>query len=366
MSINHREEGAQRLRSQSEKISAADSSCKNIQESTSVNRFGPSVSVEEMEDQTSISLKPMRHQSSYENMNTVHFAGDCDHQYDELHGHDRRNTPNVAPSQSYDKNKHARGPRRKDSEPAHESADSCDRSGQSVPSKVFRILAFAGFLIALVVFIAVILLALGALSPSSCRECKNQSEFGSGKVSASTEELFQVIKELSSNISELDAVVKSKDEIISRLQTQDGKLTDKIAELDRKTRHQAVIVSNSSNNLSILAGPQGPRGIPGANGPKGEDGLDGKMGQRSLGINMTSCRYMTRESASVKANSSVAVTEEPGHKIIGVTCSTNGMLEYNFKSEVNVTTNVREHECECKGQNSDTGKCVIHYWMCPF
>ena len=327
-----------------------------------------------MEDQTSIPLKPMRHQSSYENMNTVQFADDCDHQYDELHGHNRKNTPKVAPNQSDCKNKQATGPRRKKSEAANESADSCD--GQSAPSKVFRILAFAGFLFALVVFIAVILLALGALSPSSCRECKNQSEFGSGKASASTEELFQVITDLISNISELDAVVKSKEETISRLQIQDSELTDKIAELDRKTRHQAVIVSNSRDNLTSLVGPRGPPGIPGANGPTGEDGLDGKTGQKGPG-NMTSCRYMTRESASFKADNSVTghkvnVTEAPGYKILGVACSTIGALEYNFKSEINATTNVREHECECRGQskvlsqaNIDTAKCVIHYWMCP-
>ena len=329
-----------------------------------------------MEDQTSIPLKPMRHQPSYENTDTAQFADDCDHQYDELHGHNRKNTPNVAPSQSDCKNKQATGPRRKKSEGANESADSCDASRQSVPSKVFRILAFAGFLFALVVFIAVILLALGALSPSSCRECKNQSEFGSGKASASTEELLQVIKVLISNISELDAVVKSKEEIISRLQKQDGELTDKITELDRKTRHQAVIVSNSRDNLSSLVGPRGPPGIPGANGPKGEDGLNGKTGQRGPG-NMTLCRYMTRESASFKADSSVTgqkvnVTEGPGYKILGVACSTIGALEYNFKSEINATTNVREHECECRGQSKvfsqasiDTAKCVIHYWICP-
>lgn len=335
------------------------------------------VSVERMDDQTSIPLKPMRHQSSYENMNTVSFADDCDHQYDELHGHNRRNTPNVAPSHSECKNKQTekKGERRKESEAADGSADSCDGSRQSAHSKAFRILAFAGFLVALVVFTAVILLALGALSPSSCRECKN-SELASGKASVSTQELLQVIQELSSNISELDAVVKSKEEIISRLQTRDGELTEKIAELDRKTRHQAVIVSNSSDNLSSLAGPQGPPGIPGATGLKGEDGLDGKTGQRGVG-NMTSCRYMTRESASFKADSSVTghkvnVTEEPGYKILGVTCSTIGTLEYNFKSEINATTNVREHECECRGQskvfsqaNIDKSKCVIHYWMCP-
>ena len=332
-----------------------------------------------MDDRTSIPLKPMRHQSSYENMNTVPSADDCDHQYDELHGHNRRNTPNITPSQSDGKNKQTRRPRRKESEAlaANESADSCDGSRQSAhsKSKVFRILAFAGFLIALVVFIAVILIALGALSPSSCRECKN-SELASGKASASTQELLKVIQELSLSISELDAVVKSKDEIISRLQTRDGELTEKIVELDRKTTHQAAIVSNSSDDLSSLAGPQGPPGILGAVGPKGEDGLDGKTGERGVG-NMTSCMYMTRESASFKADNSdtghkVNVTEEPGYKILGATCSTIGTLEYNFKSETNATTNVIEHECECRGQskvfsqaNIDKAKCVIHYWMCP-
>ena len=337
-----------------------------------INQVIPGVSVDNMDDQTSIPPKPMRHQSSYENMNSVSFADDCDHQYDELHGHNRRITPNVATSQSEDRNKQTR---RKGSEAVNDSADSCNVHRQSGHSKVFRILAFAGFLIALVVFVAVLLLALGALSPSSCGECKN-SELAPGKASASTEELLQVIKELSSNISQLDAVVKSKEEIISRLQTRDGELTAKIVELDRKIRRQAIIVSNSSDDLSSLAGPQGPSGIPGATGQKGEDGLDGKTGQRGLG-NMTSCRYMTREGASFKSDSSVTghkvnVTEEPGYKILGVTCSTIGTLEYNFKSEVNATANVRKYECECGGQskvfsqaNIDKAICVIHYWMCP-
>lgn len=328
------------------------------------------------EFQTSIPLKPMRHQSSYENMSTVAFVDDCDHQYDELHSHNRRNRPNAVSSKSDDENKQTR---RKVTEATNESVDSCDGSRKGAYSKVFRILAFAGFSVALVVFIAVMLLALGVLSPSSCPECKND-ELTSGKASRSTQELLQVIKELSSNISELNAVVKSKDEVISRLQTRDGELNDKIAELDRKTSHQVVIDTNSSVNFSSLAGPQGPPGIPGATGPKGEDGLDGKTGKRGPG-NMTSCRYTTREGDPFTADSSgtghkVNVTEEPGYKILGVTCSTVGTLEYNFKSEFNATTNVREHECECRGlskvfsqagsqANIEKAKCVIHYWMCP-
>ena len=326
-----------------------------------------------MDHQTSIPLKPMRHQSSYENMSTAAFASDCDHQYDELHGQNRRNRANVATSQSEDKNKPTR---RKEREAPNESADSCEVSRQSAKtSKVFRVLAFAGFLIALVVFIAVVLLALGAFSPSNCGECKN-SVLATRKASVSTQELLQVIKELSSNISQLDALVKRKEEIISRLQTTDGKLTDKIVELDKKMRHQAAIVSYSRDNLSSLAGPQGPSGVKGPTGPKGEDGLAGKTGQRGIG-NMTSCQYMTREGSSFKADSSgighkVNVTEEPGYKTLGVTCSTIGTLEYNFKSEINATTNAREHHCECRGEskvfsqaNIDNAKCVIHYWMCP-
>lgn len=325
------------------------------------------------EFQTSIPMKPMRHQSSYENMNSVAFADDCDHQYDKLHSHNRRNRPNAVSCKSDDENKQTR---RKVTEATNESADSCDDSRKGAYSKVFRILAFAGFLVALVVFITVMLLALGVLSPSSCPECKN-AEVTSGKASRSTQELLQVIKELSSNISELNAVVKSKDEVIARLQTRDGELNDKIAELDRK---QVVIGTNSSFNISSLAGPQGPPGIPGDTGPKGEDGLDGKMGKKGPG-NMTSCRYMTREGDPFTADSSsighkVNVTEEPGYKMLGVTCSTIGTLEYNFKSEINATTNAREHECECRGQskvfsqagsqaNIEKAKCVIHYWMCP-
>lgn len=64
---------------------------------------------------------------------------------------------------------------------------------------------------------------------------------------------------------------------------------------------------------------------------------------------MILCQYMIRVSVLVKVNSFVIIMEELGYKIFGVICLIIGMLEYNFKSEINVMINVREYECECKG-----------------
>ena len=326
--------------------------------------------------QTSIPLKPLRHQSSYENMNSVTFADQSDHQYDELHGHERKNRPQAAPCTGPCNSGDRNGtPRKKASEDANESADSCEGPHQDASSKVFSILAFVGFFFALAVLLAVMFLAVGVLSPPDCYECTNDLAPSSGRASGLRQELLVVIKELSSNVSELNAMVKSKEETISQLQTRDVELTGKIAELERKTLHRVVVINNTNANLSNFTGQQGPLGYAGAAGLGGEDGLDGKSGKRGPG-NMTLCRYMSREGVPFTADPSgighkVNVTEEPGYKILGVACSTFGTAEYNFKSEVNSTTNVRRHECECKGQSKvfqaepEQAKCTIHYWICP-
>lgn len=330
------------------------------------------------ESQNSIPLRPLRHQTSYENVSGVSFPGsfeedESDHQYDELHAQDRRNRPLAAPSNSGDRN---RPTRTKANEAAKaETADTCEGSRKGTSVKVFRILAFVGFSFALAVFLAVMFLAVGVVSPPSCHECSNDLVPSSGQASELTQELLLEIKELSSNISELNAMVKSKDEIIAQLQTRGVELTGKIAELGRKMRHPVLVVNNTKFNYSSLAGPRGPQGFAGAAGQRGEDGLDGKAGKRGPG-NMTSCRYMSKEGVPFTADDSsighkVNVTEVPGYKILGAACSTFGSAEFNFKSEVNATTNVRRHECECRGQSrvfqteSDQAKCIIHYWLCP-
>lgn len=344
-----------------------------------ITRVSPTASDAKMDDnpelQNSIPLKPLRHQSSYENMSGVSFADESDHQYDELHAHDRRNRPNrpiAIPNNSGDRK---RPTRKKANEAVNESADSCEGSHKDAPSKIFRILAFVGFSFALVVLLAVMLLAAGVLSPPSCQECTKDVVPSKGQAAGLKQELLLVIKELSSNISELNAMVKSKDKIISQLQTRDVELTGKIAELERKTGHRVLVVNNTKVDLSSLTGRKGPPGFTGAAGPRGENGLDGKAGKRGPG-NMTLCRFISKEGVPFTADTSgighkVNVTEQPGYKILGVACSTFGTAEYNFKSEINSTTNVRRHECECIGQSKvfqaeiEQAKCIIHYWVCP-
>lgn len=324
----------------------------------------------------SIPLKTLRHQTSYENMNVPGFTDDSmDHQYDELQRKTPRTRPPAIPGETGN-NRPTRKKVKSVNEAAKESAaESCDGGyHKDAFSNVFKVLVFGGFLFALVVFVVVLLLALGTLSsPSSCHECQDEVE--PGQTSALSQELLQVIKELRSNVSELNATVKSKDELISQLQTQDVELTAKIAELELKTDHQVVVVNNTKLDFSSLVGSQGPPGFDGKVGSKGVDGLDGKPGERGIG-NMTSCRYMSNESAPFTAETSgsgqnVIVTEQPGYRIIGVTCSTFGTSEYNFKSEMNSTTSVRQHECECRGQSTafksgiEQAKCTMHYWVCP-
>ena len=106
-----------------------------------------------------------------------------------------------------------------------------------------------------------------------------------------------------------------------------------------------VVVNIRKFNLSSLVGLRGPPGIDGNVGAKGLDGLDGKPGERGIG-NMALCRYVSRDGAPFTAETSgsghnVIVTEQPGYRIIGVTCSTFGPSEYNFKSEMNSITTVR-------------------------
>ncbi|KAL9953508.1 hypothetical protein ACROYT_G040933 [Oculina patagonica] len=325
--------------------------------------------------QNSIPLKPLRHQSSYENMSGVSFADESDHQYDELHAHDRRKRPNRPIPVPNNSGGRIRQTRQKANEAVSESADSCEGSRRDAPLKIFRILAFVGFSFALVVLLAVMLLAAGVLSPSSCHECTKDLVPSKGQAAGLKQELLLVIKKLSSNISELNAMVRSKDEIISQLQTQDVELTGKIAELERKTRLRGLVVNNTNVDLSSLAGRQGPQGFAGAAGPRGENGLDGKTGKRGPG-NMTSCHYISKEGVPFTADTSgighkVNVTEQSGYKILGVVCSTFGTAEYNVKSEINSTTNVRLHECECKGKSNvfqaeeEQAKCIMHYWVCP-
>ena len=341
---------------------------------------------EDPEFQASMPLKPKRHHSSYENMNGRSYTDD--HQYedpaklkDEVFQKQGRGRPLPAPSRS--------GKRKKVNEvyePVNtnrrkrtftDESDTCDgHHRETCCSKLFKIMAFFGFLLALGTLAVLILLMLGILSTPSCRDCKKElvpGETSAAQATGSTEELWNVIKKLKSNLSELSAVVKRKDEVISQLQKRDLEHTDKIAELEKQAKHLVVVVNNKKFNVSEFVGPRGPPGIDGPPGPKGEDGVNGKPGKPGPG-NMTLCYYRKRESAPFTADTSgesnVVVVEQPGERIIGVTCATLGTSEYNLKSGVNAAKNTY-YQCRCRGRSSvfraAAGKalCIMHYWTCP-
>ena len=330
-----------------------------------------------------------RHHSSYENMNGKVYMDDS-HEYedpsrlkDEVFRSRNRGRPLPDPKKSSNKR-----PRKKANEVyepvqtkerrrtfTNESEFSDDYQKDRCPT-LFKIFAFAGCLFGLASLAVIIMLMLGILSTPACHECKKEVVPDSAsQASGSTQELWQMVEELKANVTDLSLALRRKDEMIAQLQKRDLEHTDKIAELERKAI-QPVIVSNDSQiNTSGLIGTRGPPGIPGPAGPKGEDGLDGKPGKAGPG-NMSLCRYMSREGVSFTADSSgngqnVIVGEPKGYKIVGATCSTRGTSEYNLKSELNEATNVRQYECECRGESSvfaaglGRATCIIHYWMCP-
>ena len=338
------------------------------------------------EFQVRMPLKP-RHPSSYENMNGRSFTDDPSHQYedpgklaDEVF--QNRGRPALPANRSGNKR-----PRRKMNEayePVHtkqrkrtftEESDESDGYHRDGCSRLFKVMAFTGFLFALAAVAVLVMLMLGVLSTPSCQDCKKELVPGqsSAQASGSVDELWNAIKELRANVSALTAAVRRKDAVISQLQRRDVEHTDQIAELERKAKDQVVVVNNSKFNYSSLVGPRGPPGIDGPAGPKGEDGKDGKPGKPGPG-NMTLCQYNTQKSAPFTAHSSggqdVVVTEQPGQRIVGVTCSTLGTSEYNLKSIVNSANN-RQYQCQCRGQSSvfraapGRAECILHYWTCP-
>lgn len=354
--------------------------------------FTPTGSDEMMMDddpelQARMPLRP-RHHSSYENMNGRVFTDDT-HEYEDpgrlkaevFHSPNRgRPLPDpIKPSN----NKRPRKKVNEAYEPVQskqrrrtftDESESFDGYNKDRCSTLFKILGFVGFFFALAALAVIVMLMLGILSTPTCHECKKDIVPGSAQASGSTQELWRVIKELRSNISELSVAVKRKDELISQLQKRDLEHTGKIAELERKATYRVFVSNNSALNVSQMVGPRGPPGIPGSQGPKGEDGLDGKPGKTGPG-NMSLCRYIRRESVSFTADFSgngqnVIVAEPRGYRIVGVTCSTSGTSEYNLKSELN-SRNVRQYECECRGRSSvfaagpGRALCIMHYWMCP-
>lgn len=355
-----------------------------------------------------IPMKPLRHQASYENVDiksgVVILPDDPDHHYDVLHqnhkpiagpstslmtsaptNNDRpRETANEfrnPPSTSLFTNGSTTNnrPRNTSNEARNSANESVDctsseshKKNHSTSAEIHRVLVVFGFVFALIAFVLVLLFALGMLSSSNCRQSCHKELVQPVQTSRATQEFFLIINELRANMSNLYEEIKSRDDIITQLQAHEVDFTRRITELERNETFKLVVV-----NKSKIIGPQGPQGFAGAVGPKGKDGKDGKDGKpgEKGPANVSLCHYSTIESTPFTASGSgegqnVSVTEEPGSKIIGATCSTEGASEYNFITRVNSTTKVRELACECKGKSSvftagvDGAKCILNYWVC--
>ena len=331
---------------------------------------------------------PLRHHSSYENMNGKVITDDTHHYEDpvrlKVQISTSRGRPIPEPSKSSNKR-----PRKKINETYEpvgtkgrkrtftDESYSSDGYHRDRCSTLFKILAFVGFFVGLAALALVVMITLGMLSLPSCHDCKKEIVPGSSsnpEASGSTQELWQIIKELRENVSRLSVAVRGKDDMISQLQRRDLEHTNKIAELERIATQRVFVSNNTDFNVSGLIGPRGPPGIPGPPGPKGEDGSDGKPGKTGSG-NMTLCRYVKKTSVSFTADSygngqNVIVTEPKGYRMMGVTCSTLGTSEYNLITEEN-DQKVRHYACECRGISSvfaageGRAQCIMHYWICP-
>ena len=332
---------------------------------------------------------PLRHHSSYENMNGRSFTDEPSHQYEDpsklanevFHSQSGGRPP--PPSRSGNKR-----PRKKVNEayePVHSSQkrrrtftdESDDGYHRDTCTKVFKVMAFFGFFFAVVAVVVLVLLLLGILPIASCENCKKELVPGQSTAArsvGSAQELWKVIKELRSNVSELSVAVKRKNEIISQLQRRDVEHTEKITELERRATDRLFFANNTKHNFSGLVGPRGPPGIDGPVGREGRDGADGKPGKPGPG-NLSLCVHKKAESVPFTAEISgsgqnVIVTEEPKERIIGVTCSTEGTSEYNLQSVVNSAKN-RQYRCVCRGRSQvfsaspGKAKCIMHYWVCP-
>ena len=217
------------------------------------------------------------------------------------------------------------------------------------------VVRFVGFFVGLAALALMVMITLGMLSLPSCHDCKKEIVPGSSSNSeafGSTQELWQIIKELRENVSRLSVAVRGKDDMISQLQRRDLEHTNKIAELERIATQPVFVSNNTDFNISGLIGPRGPPGVPGPPGPKGDDGSDGKPGKTGSG-NMTLCRYVKKTSVSFTAErygngQNVIVTEPKGYRMMGVTCSTLGTSEYNLITEQN-DQKVRHYASECRG-----------------
>ncbi|PFX28246.1 hypothetical protein AWC38_SpisGene25839 [Stylophora pistillata] len=332
------------------------------------------------------SLKPR--QDSYENMNGRLFFFFFSHHYEDprklkdevFHRQDRRPHP---PSRSGNKR-----PRRKTNE-AYEPVSysqkrrrtftddgSDDGYNKETCTKLFKVLAFFGFLFALGAAVVVVMLMLGFFFFFCCDDCKKELVPSQSSVFfffLTGQDLWKVIKEMKSNLSELNRAIRTKNQIISQLQRRDDEHAGKILELEKRAAEACSFVKNYKLNISSLVGPRGPPGFFFFFGPSGKDGIDGRPG-KTFFFFFSLCDYRVKNGVPFTAVfffflQNVIVTENTQERIIGVTCSTVGTTEYNLKSYFN--GNQRQYQCMCRGQSSVFRSRAgiffffLHYWVCP-
>ena len=154
-------------------------------------------------------------------------------------------------------------------------------------------MGFFGFLFGLGAAVVVVMLMLGIMFVPGCDECKKEillSQSSTAQSVGSAQELWRVIKEMKSNLSELNQAIRKKNEIISQLQRRDIEHTGKIVELEQRAAEAFSFAKNYKLNFSSLVGPRGPPRNPGLIGPSGKDGVDGRPGKPGL-VNMSLCVY---------------------------------------------------------------------------
>ena len=115
--------------------------------------------------------------------------------------------------------------------------DSDDGYHRDTCNKLFKVMAFFGFLFGLGAAVVVVMLMLGIMFVPGCDDCKKEivpSQSSTAQSVGSAQELWRVIKEMKSNLSELNQAIRKKNEIISQLQRRDIEHTGKIVELEQR------------------------------------------------------------------------------------------------------------------------------------
>lgn len=288
--------------------------------------------------------------------NEPEFIEDVTHEYDKIVYVGARAQKNCSSEQS----KLTKDDRNGNGDMSEQRDCTDGNRAKSLP-RTFIILNCLGFLLSIPALLLAILLIAGTLPILNCGNCNKMELLPIGKEEeASTisplmqERLWNVIRQVKSNLSRIEKSLKERDAKILRLQEQGLKRAGKIAELERKFTYRVYVFNGTAINVTDAD----------------IDLTTGKLRDE----NLTTCNYRREEGTQFTADESTSgiamVTEKKGYKILGVACSTIGASEYNLNSQISPVS-LRQYICECKGRSSNfesakagLAKCIIHYWIC--